>query len=57
MDVSPKFVQLIKLVQSHVGMGSAAMRAPRLPLAGQELEQANAIITLALATRPVVPTC
>ena len=57
MDVSPKFVQLIKLVQSRVGRGSAAVRAPRLLLVGEELDQANAIITLALANKPVLPAC
>ncbi|MDP2370701.1 dihydrodipicolinate synthase family protein, partial [Rhodoferax sp.] len=57
MDVVPKFVQLIKLVQSHVGMGSAAVRAPRLMLDGDELEQANTLITQALASKPVLPAC
>lgn len=56
MDVVPKFVQLIKLVQSRVDLGSAAVRAPRLPLAGDELEQAQAIITHALAHKPALPT-
>lgn len=57
MDVVPKFVQLIKLVQSRVGMGRATVRAPRLMLVGDELEQANAIITQALASKPTVPAC
>jgi 4-hydroxy-tetrahydrodipicolinate synthase len=57
MDVVPKFVQLIKLVQSRVGMGRATVRAPRLMLVGDELEQANAIITQALASKPAVPAC
>lgn len=57
MDVVPKFVQLIKLVQSRVDMGRATVRAPRLMLAGEELEQANAIITQALASKPTVPAC
>ena len=57
MDVVPKFVQLIKLVQSRVGMGRATVRAPRLMLVGEELEQANAIITQALASKPTVPAC
>ena len=55
MDVVPKFVQLIKLVQSRVGMGSVNVRAPRLVLAGAELEQANAEIDHALATKPRFP--
>lgn len=57
MDVVPKFVQLIKLVQSRVDLGSATVRAPRLPLVGNELEQANAIITHALAHKPVLAAC
>lgn len=31
-DTVPKFVQLIKLVQEEVGMGTEVVRAPRLPL-------------------------
>ena len=55
MDTVPKFVQLIKLAQQRVGMGSERVRAPRLPLAGSELREANAIIDEALSTRPVLP--
>ncbi len=55
LDVVPKFVQLIKLVQSRVGLGSVHVRAPRLVLAGDELAQAIAIIDRALATRPRFP--
>ena len=52
MDTVPKFVQLIKLVQQEVGMGSARVRAPRMELAGRELEEALRIIRAALASRP-----
>ena len=52
MDTVPKFVQLIKLVQSEVAMGNARVRAPRLELAGNELQQARRIIQEALRTRP-----
>ena len=52
MDTVPKFVQLIKLVQKRVGMGSDRVRPPRLPLDGAELREANAIIDRALETRP-----
>jgi len=41
MDVVPKFVQLIKLAQQEVGMGSARVRPPRLELTGPELEAAR----------------
>ena len=52
LDTVPKFVQLIKLVQEKVGMGSARVRPPRLELIGRELEETVAIIDRALATRP-----
>lgn len=55
MDVVPKFVQLIKLVQSRVDMGNARVRAPRLMLAGAELEQATVAIDHALAHKPTFP--
>jgi 1-pyrroline-4-hydroxy-2-carboxylate deaminase len=51
-DTVPKFVQLIKLVQQHVGRGSARVRGPRLELVGEELQSAVRIIEEALATRP-----
>ena len=52
MDTVPHFVQLIKLVQTEVGMGNARVRAPRLELAGNELEQAREITRSALRSRP-----
>ncbi len=52
MDTVPKFVQLIKLVQEEVGMGSARVRPPRLELAGAELEEARGVVRAALAARP-----
>ncbi len=52
MDTAPKFVQLIKLVQQEVGMGSARVRPPRLELAGAELEQAKVLLRAALDNRP-----
>jgi 4-hydroxy-tetrahydrodipicolinate synthase len=52
LDTVPKFVQLIKLVQEMVGLGSARVRAPRLQLEGEEFAQAQALIRKALATRP-----
>ena len=55
MDVVPKFVQLIKLVQSRVDMGSAKVRAPRLVLEGDELAQATVEIDHALAYKPRFP--
>ena len=52
LDTAPKFVQLIKLVQQEVGMGSERVRPPRLTLNGHELEVALRLIREALASRP-----
>lgn len=52
MDTVPNFVQLIKLVQAEVGMGSARVRPPRLELAGDDLLRTRKIIKDALRTRP-----
>jgi 4-hydroxy-tetrahydrodipicolinate synthase len=52
LDTVPKFVQLIKLVQQEVGMGSERVRPPRLTLAGHEREVALRLIREALASRP-----
>ncbi len=53
LDTVPKFVQLIKLVQEEVGMGSARVRPPRLELAGAELAETKKVIANALATNPM----
>jgi 4-hydroxy-tetrahydrodipicolinate synthase len=52
MDTVPKFVQLIKLVQELVGIGSQRVRPPRLSLTGSELEEAVAVIRSSLANHP-----
>jgi len=54
MDTVPNFVQLIKLVQSELGIGNSRVRPPRLELAGSELQQALNIIRDALRSRPQV---
>ena len=53
MDTVPKFVQLIKLVQARTGTGTEEVRPPRLMLTGREREEAEAVITAALAGRPL----
>jgi 4-hydroxy-tetrahydrodipicolinate synthase len=53
LDVAPKFVQLIKLVQAETGLGSETVRPPRLALAGAEREAAIALVRAALARRSV----
>jgi len=50
-DTVPKFVQLIKLVQVEVGMGSEAVRAPRLPLSDSERKDALAVVRRQLRHR------
>ncbi|HEY1252585.1 MAG TPA: dihydrodipicolinate synthase family protein [Thermoanaerobaculia bacterium] len=52
LDVVPKFVQLIKLVQQEVGLGSERVRGPRLPLEGKERDEALGLIRERLAARP-----
>jgi 1-pyrroline-4-hydroxy-2-carboxylate deaminase len=52
MDTVPKFVQLIKLVQEEVGMGSARVRAPRMQVVGAERDQVRRVVAEALAARP-----
>lgn len=54
MDTVPKFVQLIKLVQQEVGIGTSHVRPPRLELCGPELEHTQANIRDVLHRRPTV---
>jgi dihydrodipicolinate synthase/N-acetylneuraminate lyase len=51
MDTVPKFVQLIKLVQEELGVGSARVRPPRLQIEGRELAEAKELIADALQRR------
>ena len=52
LDTRVKLVQCIKLAMAETGLGSEAVRAPRLPLAGDEREEVLAIIRQAIRTRP-----
>jgi len=52
LDVVPEFVQLIKLVQQEVGLGTEQVRPPRLPLSGAAREAALTTIRAALRARP-----
>jgi 1-pyrroline-4-hydroxy-2-carboxylate deaminase len=52
MDTVPNFVQLIKLVQTEVGMGNPRVRPPRLELVGDELKHTQRIIRDALQSKP-----
>ena len=51
-DSHPKLVQYIKLACSEMGYGTETVRAPRLPLAGQQREDALRIIRESAASRP-----
>lgn len=53
LDTVGKFVQMIKLVQQEVGLGSERVRPPRLELVGQEREEVLTLIRKCLATRPL----
>jgi 4-hydroxy-tetrahydrodipicolinate synthase len=52
LDTQVKLVQCIKLSMAETRMGSEMVRAPRLPLAGKEREEIQAIIRRAIDTRP-----
>lgn len=54
MDTVPNFIQLIKQVQQEAGIGSARVRAPRLELTGNELQEAREIFKRADSKRPAV---
>ena len=54
LDIHPKLVQYIKLVQSRTGLGNEHVRAPRLTLEGEERERILKIINGAIANRPAL---
>lgn len=54
LDIHPKLVQYIKLAEQEVGLGSELVRAPRLPLAGEERERILGIIRKGIASRPAL---
>jgi 4-hydroxy-tetrahydrodipicolinate synthase len=54
LDTVPKFVQLIKLVQEEVGIGTATVRPPRLELEGDERAAALELIRDCLRRRPAL---
>jgi 4-hydroxy-tetrahydrodipicolinate synthase len=53
LDIGPKFVQQIKLVEEIVGVGSARVRSPRLALTESDSQRVREIVEQALASRPV----
>jgi 1-pyrroline-4-hydroxy-2-carboxylate deaminase len=52
LDCHVKLVQYIKLAVRESGLGSEKVRAPRLPLVGEERERILDIIRKGIATRP-----
>lgn len=54
LDTHVKFVQYIKLAIQECGLGAEWVRAPRLPLAGEERRRILDTIHTGIATRPKV---
>jgi 1-pyrroline-4-hydroxy-2-carboxylate deaminase len=52
LDTHPKLVQYIKLAAQECGIGTETVRAPRLPIVGEERVQVLQVIRNAIATRP-----
>lgn len=55
LDINPKLVQNIKLAEVHNGIGTEYVRAPRLPLSGEERNHVLSVIKKGLETRPTLP--
>lgn len=55
LDINPQLVQNIKLAEVATKIGTENVRAPRLPLQGEERERVLKIIKEGVATRPVLP--
>lgn len=54
LDIGPKFVQQIKLVEEIAGLGSARVRSPRLSLSESEACFVRQTVEHALANRPTL---
>ena len=52
LDLHPKLVQYIKLAEQETGLGSENVRAPRLPLIGEERERVLKIVREGIRSRP-----
>ncbi|WP_074408814.1 dihydrodipicolinate synthase family protein [Aquimarina megaterium] len=55
LDINAKLVQNIKLAEVATGIGTENVRAPRLPLVGEERKNVLSIIENGLKTRPTLP--
>lgn len=54
LDLHPKLVQYIKLAEQEAGIGSEIVRAPRLPLVGEERDRILKIIREGIKNRPML---
>ena len=54
LDIGPRFVQQIKLVEALMGVGSARVRGPRLQLTEHEASQVEQVLAEALKNRPAL---
>lgn len=55
LDINPKLVQNIKLAEVYTKLGTETVRAPRLPLHGEERKKVVKIIEDSLKNRPKLP--
>ncbi len=55
LDINSKLVQNIKLAEVATGIGTENVRAPRLPLIGEERTRVLEVISTGLKNRPVLP--
>lgn len=54
LDIHPKLIQYIKLAATAEGIGTPHLRAPRLPLVGEEADRINKVIADGIASRPTL---
>src|SRR5690606_41705024 len=55
LDISPQLVQNIKLAEVATGIGAEQVRAPRLPVEGDERTRVLQILESGLRSRPQLP--
>ena len=55
LDINAKLVQNIKLAEVATGLGTETVRAPRLPLSGDERKEVLNIINEGIKNRPSLP--
>lgn len=55
LDINTKLVQNIKLAEVATGIGTETVRAPRLPLIGEERKNVLEIINKGVESRPSIP--